>query len=427
MAQTYLAIAIDNVIDRCAPGSPKIAIKSWGGIRVVQKKTLSLKWLLLGSLITNTGISFIWPLTTIYMHEYLHESLTTAGIVLFADSLFMIIGNYLGGLLFDRWNRYYTTLCGISLATIATDFLIFFHGWPAYPLFLILSGLGNGIVATCINSFATVVAGRPASYVFNLLYFTNNLGLVLGTLIVGFILPYGITYIFVLAFSLFALFLIVAAIIYRVDPIKNPINRAKAATQVLNRRSQHQIFLLLFTLFVTWVAYEQWQSNIAAYMVAHQMTVKDYSLLWTFNAVLIVLLQPILTYFDQFLLKHLHGRMYLGFTLFASSFALLLIAKSYHLFILAMGVLTIGEILALPAVSTYVDQRVTLSQKGRYQGLVNVFASAGRAVGPLVGATIIESSSYQLVFLLCVCSILLATVFFALGNRTTGEKQTNNQ
>ena len=43
---------------------------------------VKIRFLLLGSLIYNIGISFIWPLTTIYMHQYLHQTLTVAAIVL---------------------------------------------------------------------------------------------------------------------------------------------------------------------------------------------------------------------------------------------------------------------------------------------------------------------------------------------------------
>ena len=89
-----------------------ISDTKWG--RMVQHKTLAMKWLFLGSLITNTGISLIWPLTTIYMHEYLGESLTVAGIVLFLNSMFMVIGNSLGGWLFDHWQPYGTVLAQLA-------------------------------------------------------------------------------------------------------------------------------------------------------------------------------------------------------------------------------------------------------------------------------------------------------------------------
>lgn len=63
---------------------------------------IRLIWLFAGSLIINTGISFIWPLTTIYIHNYLHETLTIAGIVLFINSAFTMLGNAVGGWLFDH-------------------------------------------------------------------------------------------------------------------------------------------------------------------------------------------------------------------------------------------------------------------------------------------------------------------------------------
>lgn len=362
------------------------------------KKTLTLKWLFLGSLITNTGISFIWPLTTIYMHEYLGEPLTVSGIVLFFNSLAMMIGNVVGGRLFDRWSPYRTILSGIALDAAAALALVFFHGWPAYPLFLVMMGFGSGLVNTSINSYATLSTSRRASYVFNVLYFMQNLGLVIGTLIVGYVLPLGIGYIFALACGLFSLFFVVALRHFNVAPRAAAV-RAEAAPVQPHNPHLVNIMLLLATLFLTWVAYEQWQSNISTFMLHLGMNVRDYSFLWTFNAVLIVLGQPLLTLFDDWLTKHLRLRLGVGFALFGTAFLLLIPAHTYWMFLLAMGVLTLGEILALPSVATYVDMYTSLAEKGRFQGYVQMFASAGRAVGPLVGALVIEAVGYHPLFL----------------------------
>lgn len=107
------------------------------------------------------------------------------------------------------------TLTGVTISTISTFLLVLFHGWPAYPILLITLGLGNGIVVTGLNSIATLIRSRNASYVFNVLYFTQNLGLVFGSLMVGFILPFGITYIFLLAFIMFVFLSIVIFLEYR--------------------------------------------------------------------------------------------------------------------------------------------------------------------------------------------------------------------
>ena len=384
---------------------------------------IRLIWLFAGSLIINTGISFIWPLTTIYIHNYLHETLTIAGIVLFINSAFTMFGNAIGGWLFDHWYPYQTILLGVTTATLSTFALVVFHGWPAYPILLVTLGIGNGIVVTGLNSTATLMKSRSTSYIFNALYFTQNLGLVFGSLMVGFILPYGITYIFILAFIMFFIFNLVVAIEYRNLNVAHRSSNHHSTNLSIKatspRKSTYTITSLLICVFVAWVAYEQWNSNISSYMLSLHMSVKDYSLLWTLNAALIVLIQPLLTYFDRWLSDHLHGRLYFGFCLFGLAFLLLIGARHYFIFALSMALLTIGEIFAFPAVSTFVNNRAPSTAKGKYQGIVQAITSAGRAFGPLIGAIIIDYSSFQILFGFCTFIIIISVLGFALTNKIT--------
>ena len=384
---------------------------------------IRLLWLFAGSLIINTGISFIWPLTTIYIHNYLHETLTVAGIVLFINSAFTMLGNAIGGWLFDNWHPYQTILLGVTTATISTFALVIFHGWPAYPILLVTLGIGNGIVVTGLNSTATLIKSRSTSYVFNALYFTQNLGLVFGSLMVGYILPFGITYIFLLAFIMFFIFNIVVAVEYRnLNQAPRQTFQTTTGTKKkpkLSHNSLLTISSILICVFVSWVAYEQWNSNISSYMLSLHMSVKDYSLLWTLNAILIVFVQPLLTYFDTWLSSHLHGRLYLGFSLFGLAFLLLVGAQHYLIFALSMGLLTIGEIFAFPAVSTFVNDHAPVTEKGKFQGIVQAITSAGRAFGPLIGALIIDYSSFQILFIFCTGIILVSVLGFEIVNKIT--------
>lgn len=45
----------------------------------MKKTGFKLQWLLLGSFLGSIGNSFVWPLTTIYIHDQLHQSLTVSG------------------------------------------------------------------------------------------------------------------------------------------------------------------------------------------------------------------------------------------------------------------------------------------------------------------------------------------------------------
>jgi MFS family permease len=394
--------------------------KEGGCVQNKQQKQIKLSWLFLGYLITNTGSSFIWPLTTIYMHETLGETLTTAGIVLFFNSMFIVIGSAVGGRLFDKWREDVTILSGIALMTVATFGLIFWHGWPAFPILLVISGFGSGIVITCVNGFATRIDTKRASYIFNVMYFISNLGLVFGTLGVGIFLPMGIQYIFTIAFFMYLLFFVIAFFEYRgKNRPKNP-NRAKMVKDKMHITAP--VFTVLLTLIIIWIFYEQWQSNISAFMLDEGLKVRDYSFLWTVNAILIVAFQPVLTFFDDWLTDHLHGRLYAGFLLLGGSFLILPFAHKYYLFIVTMAVLTIGEIVALPAVSTFVDLTAPESQKGRFQGLVQGCAAAGRALGPLIGALVIERTSYDFLFIAATVVIAASVLLFSVTNLTARHK-----
>ena len=167
-------------------------MSKFGGERMNEIK---LHWLFLGSLINNIAVSTVWPLTTVYMHDALGKSLTEVGIILFLYSSSNVLGNYISGKLFDRHNRYILTIMGIITSVLISFGLIFFNGWPYYPIGLVLFGFTTGWNLTMINSLGTTVKMKSGRFIFNMLYLAQNVGVVFGTIAVGFIYPIGIGYV----------------------------------------------------------------------------------------------------------------------------------------------------------------------------------------------------------------------------------------
>ena len=255
------------------------------------KYFIQLKWLLIGSLITSTAMSFIWPLNTIYMHNTLHQTLTVAGIVLGVNQLATMLGNWLGGILFDQWSIYYTSLVGVMINILALGLLIFLNSWPIYAFLIVLSGFSNGILTTCIYSLATRVQNKKTSSIFNMLYFTSNFGLVFGTLAVGYLLKIGVSYIFTLASLTQVIFLIIVIRYFNIVNYNKGYSKKKVVV-----KGKFLIWSVLLALLLSWVVYTQWQSNLSAYMLGKGFSIKQYSFLWTLNAVLIITFQPVLTF-----------------------------------------------------------------------------------------------------------------------------------
>lgn len=370
------------------------------------KQEIRLRWLLLGALFSSIGMSFIWPLTTIYMHNRLGTSLTEVGIVLLFYSLANVVGSVLGGRLFDRLNPYYLTIGGVTVSLLTLGSLIFNHDWPAFPISLIFLGLASGWTLTMVNSLGTTIHSRDGRYIFNMLYFAQNLGVVLGTAMVGYIYNTSVTLLFGIAASLFVLFLAVAILCYHAPAVMQ--------RQVVKQENQHVHIALpnrrimagfFVSLVVIWIMYEQWVSNLSVYMTGMGIPMKDYSLLWTLNAGLIVVFQALINWFSHYL-SNLYLQVYAGIFFVAVSFVTLIFAKDYLHFVIAMIVLTMGEATAFPAIPAIVNNLTPVAVKGKYQGMANAWASVGKAVGPLFGGIVIDHSSYTLLFIIAAVANL---------------------
>ena len=379
------------------------------------KRTTKLFWLSIGNLIASIGTSFMWPLTTVYMHNYLHESLTVAGIVLFFNSLSMILGNYAGGYIYDHWKVKPWLLASIGLSTLAVMILIFQNGWPAYPILLIIDSFGGGVTNTLLNSLATSIEGHTSRYIYNMLYFMMNIGVVVGTMCVGFVVDISIDLIFVINTIMFILFLLIAIFFYfepqkkSAHHQKNTNNGPKTTGSVL-----HLIWGVLLIYLVIQIGYSQWQSNLSVYMGKLGIPLAKYSLLWTINGVMIVISQPIVSWVDEHFNVRVIRKLYAGAAFFILAFASLIFAKSYAAFVVSMMIATIAEIYTFPTISAEVDNLSTVAEKGKYQGNVSIAGSAGRAIGPLFGGLMIDKFSYEALFGTMAGAVLIMAVILIL-------------
>lgn len=382
---------------------------------------VQLKWLLVGIFISSIGNSFVWPLTTIYMHEQLHESLTVSGIILLFYSGANVVGSYISGLLFDRYNPRHLLLNGSIVATIVIALMIFFNGWPIYAFLLTAIGFFNGWIMTMINSYATRT-GQDGRYVFNMLYFANNLGMVIGTTIVGPFYQYAhgnIAPLFTITTVLYLIFILIVFVHFKdgddktsgETPTVDITGDQRAAK--MPKANLWVCWTFFISLCVIWMMYEQWSSNLSVFMTERGISMTKYSLLWTINGILIVLAQLALSWINRWY-NNPYMLVYIGTFTITLSFVLLLVAKTYAWFILAMVVLTIGEATAIPTMPAIVNSLSPVAVKGKYQGILNAYSSLGKAFGPLFGGLVIGAASYHVLFVICAASILVVELIILL-------------
>ena len=368
------------------------------------KKEVSFIAVLLGAFFTSFGMSFIWPLTSVYLHDNLHISLTLVGLVLFFNSLASVIGNVVGGLGFDRRNPYYLMLAGGLVMTVTLIVLTLFYQAVPFAICLFFLGLAAGWNGTLVSALGATLKRFDGRYVFNMIYFVQNFGIVIGSSVVGFLYDWDLRLPFFVSTLISLGFLAVVLIGY------HPLRNLKRATNErktdkmkikLPKMNQYLMITLLTMLLITWTMYQQWGSNVSVYMTSLGIPFRYYSVLWTVNAGLILLIQFFIVRYGQYIKNHFMP-IYIGILMFAFSFVVLSIAKQYYMFVCAMVLLTIGEALAFPQVPVIVNRITPEGVKGKYLGLVNSFGSAGRAISPLFGGLMIETFSYRTLFIVAV-------------------------
>jgi len=373
-------------------------------------KEVRLRWLFLANLLNNAGAAFMWPLTTVYLHNYLKQSLTFSGVVLFCMSLAMILGNYVGGHLFDHWHPYRTAVLGVVISTVTLALLIAWHSlWP-YAMGLIIVGFGDGISMTVVNAYAAAVTSKSNRVVFNLLYLALNVGVVIGTLLVGYLLALGISVVFMVTTACYVGLFVIVLRTFRVQLAPKTTTKKVLADQTpVNKR--HLIWLICLMIFAIYLSYALWESLLSVHMTNLGIPFRRYSEVWTINGLLIILSQPLVRLFNERF--KIGTQIGVGVTLFALSFLGLVFARQYLDFVLIMVVLTFGEVVGLPIVPAWVDDMAAADQRGKYQGRFNMALSLGRAVGPLFGGMMVAQFSYPVLFI-TVTVLMLATLGLVL-------------
>jgi MFS family permease len=376
-------------------------------------------WLLIvGMAVNMTGSSFLWPLNTIYIHDHLGKSLSVAGLVLMLNNAASVIGNLIGGSLYDKIGGYKSVLLGVGTTLLALICLCLWNCWPEYIIFLGVIGLGTGIIFPSMYAMAGSVWREGGRKAFNALYVAANLGVAIGSALGGFVADYSFQYIFIANTIMYLIFLCLAVFGYRGIKIVHD-KKGKDSPQMIKSHTQkinlHALLILCIGYLLSWAAYVQWSTTISAYIQELHISLKQYGFLWTINGALIVLGQPLIKVFIKYFAKSLKIQMIMGMVVFMGSFLVAAYAHAFLGFVAGMVILTVGEMFVWPAVPTVAFNLAPKGREGFYQGMVNSTATGGRMIGPLAGGMLVDHYGMSMLFIamivLFVISIFTTMVY----------------
>lgn len=385
----------------------------------------SLWLLIIGMMVNVTGSSFLWPLNTIYLHDHLGKTLSMAGIVLMLNAGASVAGNLIGGFLFDKMGGYKSILLGILITLTALGGMNLWHGWPHYVVFLTIVGFGSGIVFPSMYAMAGSVWPAGGRKAFNAVYVAQNIGVAVGASLGGLVASFSFNYIFLANFLMYIVFFLIALFGYKKisAQVSGHTSVIQESRPIRDRSKLTALLLICGAYLLCWVGYVQWQSTIASYTQEINISLKQYSFLWTINGALIVLAQPLLSRVIKRFENNLKIQIMIGTVIFMLSFAVAAFADQFMWFVAAMIILTVGEMLIWPAVPTIANSLAPKGREGFYQGIVNSTATGGRMIGPLIGGLMVDMFSMQILFVILIAFYIAAMILSSIYDRPLKRKE----
>jgi MFS family permease len=374
--------------------------------------------LIIGGFIQSIGNSMMWPLNSLFVHNVLGRSLTEAGSLLALQSAASLLGQFLSGFMADRFGAKRIMLIGLVGAVMSIGSIGLFPVWNVYAPGFVLFGLAQAFIFVPLNTLLHVVWPEGGRRGFNLLYVSNNAGVAIGTAIGGMIAQVSFRLTFSLNAIAFFIYLVLVSI--GVSDCKMPIHTtaAKPHSEHLSTDSGFKVLLALGGgIFFVWGAYIQLVSILPVVMNQLGFSLFSYSILWTLNGIFIVTLQPLINWVIKTWTQSFQRQFYLAAILISIGFMIILGRFPYVSYIVAMLIITLGEMLILPAVPAASAQLAPPEKTGAYQGIVGGASSGGRMIGPLLGGIIYDYGGGSSVWILALIFMSASLVMFFIYSK----------
>lgn len=373
-------------------------------------------WMLSVVMLINRSGSMVLPFLGVYMTDYLRFSLESAGLVLSFYGIGSVLGSWLGGYLTDKFGEYYIQSWSLFLSAPIFLIIPFF---PSVEMMAVLIFLQSTISDTFrpANSVAITKYAKPQNLTkaFSLNRMAVNLGFSIGPALGGILS--GVSYNFL--FIVNAIAALSAGVIYviffrkRNTIFQKQKKMLPVETFTEKGRSPYRDFPFLFysllcTVFA--ICFFQFFNTIPLfYKEVAKLSQSTIGFVLGYSGFIIVLLEMPLVSIAERTLK-MHQVLFAGIILSGLSYLLLVLGSSIPLLVLSMTILSVGEIWALPFMSTVTAMRAGLGSKGAYMGLNGIAFSFSFIITPFLGTYIVSHFGFDVLWYGSF-TVLLITAF----------------
>ncbi len=378
-------------------------------------------WLLIGSsFIDRLGGALLFPFFTLYVTRKFDIGMTQVGVLFGLFSLSAMVGGLLGGGLSDRLGRKGTLILGLVASAGSSVLLGLADDLNTFFLIALIAGVFSEAGGPARQAMvADLLPEDKRAEGFGILRIVFNLSVAIGPAIGGLLASRSYLLLFITDAVAST---ITALLVFFILKETRPKDEADSKPEPMSvtfkgygRVLKDRIFMaFIFANILIGIVYVQMNSTLSVYLRDfHGIAEQQFGYIMSLNAAMVVVMQFGIT--RRIRSKPPMWMMALGCIFYAVGFGMYGFVSVYGLFLLAMAIITIGEMIVSPVGQAVVTMLAPEDMRGRYMAINGFTFGISFAVGPLLAGLAIDSGNPDLVWYSAfVLSLVSALAFLAM-------------
>lgn len=364
-------------------------------IKLILKKYPDQFWLMqVGVLISSAGASMIWPFLMIYVSSKLDLPLGKVAPLVSINAATSLISSIFAGNLADKRGRKLVMVISLMTNSIIYLFMGTANTYLAFAVLMILTGASNPLYQVGADAMvADLIRSEDRNEAYAFQRMINNAGIAIGPAIGGFIASRSYAIAFWLAASsmlIYSLLMLFRAKETLLLDGNKELSRPQETFRIVlkDRKFLAFVSLVSFGLIgpsMMWV--------LLAVYTNSNFGMPEYLYGWipTTNALMCVFIQlPVSRATRKF--NRLTNTI-AGMTFYALGVGSISLMEGFWGFWLSMVIITFGELLLIPTITTWIADRAPQQLKGRYFSVYWFGWGLTRVCSPLLGGLLNDTFS----------------------------------
>jgi MFS family permease len=373
------------------------------------------------------GGSLLFPFFALYITKKFNIGMTEVGGLFAIFFISGFIGSLPGGALTDRFGRKGIIIFSLIASSFSTLLMGFVNEFQTFLLVAFISGIFTDVGGPAYEAvFMDMLPEEKRASGFGIRRVAFNLAIVIGPVIGGFIAARSYLALFIIDAIVSG---IVALLVFLLIPETRP-----AAPEGKAQESTTETFagylrvlrdgkFIAFTLvcLLTWLVYMNMNTTLGVFLRdQHGLSESGYGWLISINAAMVVLFQfPITRHIEKKppMLMMALGAFFIAFGLFLYGFV-----GTFGLFAVAIGILTVGEMVTVPIANAVVAGFSPEEMRGRYNFVYGNSWGISFAVGPYLAGLVMDHYDPNLLWYACGIVGMIAVIGFLALHRVLQTK-----